>query len=95
MNAELGIIPHSRLQTRMPFERCSLVCVASPGSALPAWGLQHAWLPQCKASQANMCPAARSEGLLQGSACQSPAACRYKAPCRSLAGIAPKAYSKY
>lgn len=47
------------------------------------------------AFQANLCPVAGSRDLPQGSTCQSPAACRYKAPCRSLAAISPKNYSKY
>lgn len=47
------------------------------------------------AFQASLCPVAGSKDLPQGSTCQSPAACRYKAPCRSLAAISPINYSQY
>lgn len=42
------------------------------------------------AFQANLCHLAGSKDLPQGSTCQSPAACRYKAPCMSLAAMVLK-----
>lgn len=95
MSVGLGIVPPVNQSVSPLKGALSAVCCLLLLCSACSGGLDHAWLKQCKHFEPTLCPAAGSEGLLQGGTHRSPAACRYKAPCRSLTGIAPKNYSKY